>query len=67
MKCMGPKLIEARGEDPSWNSLGWWDRMRVAGGDTVVDAKDLAVVGISEIVSHLPKIYGLSAKAHQGS
>jgi lipid-A-disaccharide synthase len=35
------------------------DRMRAAGCDTVVDAKDLAVVGISEIVSHLPKIYRL--------
>jgi len=32
--------------------------MRAAGCDTVVDAKDLAVVGISEIISHLPKIYG---------
>jgi len=38
------------------------DRMRAAGCDTVVDAKDLAVVGISEIVSHLPKIYGLFHK-----
>jgi len=35
------------------------DRMRAAGCDTVVDAKDLAVVGITEIVSHLPKILGL--------
>src|ERR1700746_2682617 len=35
------------------------ERMRVAGCDTVVDAKDLAVVGITEILSHLPKIYGL--------
>ena len=33
--------------------------MRAAGCDTVVDAKDLAVVGITEILSHLPKIYGL--------
>ncbi len=38
------------------------DRMRAAGCDTVVDAKDLAVVGISEIVSHLPKIYRLFHK-----
>lgn len=38
------------------------ERMRAAGCDTVVDAKDLAVVGISEIVSHLPKIYGLFHK-----
>ncbi|MGC2185306.1 MAG: lipid-A-disaccharide synthase, partial [Terriglobales bacterium] len=34
------------------------DRMRAAGCDTVVDAKDLAVVGISEILGHLPKIWG---------
>ena len=33
--------------------------MRAAGCDTVVDTKDLAVVGITEILSHLPKILGL--------
>jgi lipid-A-disaccharide synthase len=33
--------------------------MRAAGCDTVVDAKDLAVVGITEILSHLPKILSL--------
>jgi lipid-A-disaccharide synthase len=38
------------------------DRMRAAGCDTVVDARDLAVVGISEILSHLPKIWGLFLK-----
>jgi lipid-A-disaccharide synthase len=38
------------------------DRMRAVGCDTVVDAKDLAVVGISEILSHLPKIWGLFHK-----
>jgi len=38
------------------------DRMREAGCDTVVDARDLAVVGITEILSHLPKIYGLFHK-----
>jgi len=35
------------------------ERMRAVGCDTVVDAKDLSVVGITEILSHLPKIYGL--------
>ena len=35
------------------------DRMRAAGCDTVVDARDLAVVGITEILSRLPKILGL--------
>jgi hypothetical protein len=33
--------------------------MRAVGCDTVVDTKDLSVVGITEILSHLPKIYGL--------
>ncbi len=33
--------------------------MRAAGCDTVVDAKDLAVVGITEILGRLPKILGL--------
>ena len=35
------------------------DRMRAAGCDTVIDSRDLAVVGITEILSHLPKIWGL--------
>ncbi|MGB0011554.1 MAG: lipid-A-disaccharide synthase [Candidatus Sulfotelmatobacter sp.] len=35
------------------------ERMRAAGCDTIVDAKDLSVVGITEILSHLPKIYSL--------
>jgi lipid-A-disaccharide synthase len=38
------------------------EKMRAAGCDTVVDAKDLSVVGISEILSHLPKIWGLFHK-----
>ncbi len=38
------------------------DRMRAAGCDTVVDAKDLSIVGISEILGHLPKIWGLFHK-----
>ena len=36
--------------------------MRAAGCGTVVDAKDLAVVGITEILTHLPKIWGLFRK-----
>ena len=38
------------------------ERMRAAGCATVVDAKDLSVVGITEILSHLPKIWGLFHK-----
>jgi lipid-A-disaccharide synthase len=60
----GAQLIEAlRRRDPSLEFFGvGGDSMRAAGCDTVVEAKDLAVVGISEIVSHLPKIYGLFHK-----
>ena len=60
----GAQLIEAlRCRDSSLEFFGvGGDRMRAAGCDTVVDAKHLAVVGISEIVSHLPKIYGLFHK-----
>ncbi len=36
--------------------------MRAAGCEIVVDAKDLSVVGITEILSHLPKIYRLFRK-----
>src|SRR5438874_9782514 len=38
------------------------EKMRAAGCDIVVDAKDLSVVGITEILSHLPKIWGLFRK-----
>jgi lipid-A-disaccharide synthase len=34
------------------------ERMRAAGCETVVDAKDVAVVGIVEVLTHLPGIYG---------
>ncbi len=38
------------------------DKMRAAGCEIVVDSKDLAVVGITEILAHLPKIWGLFHK-----
>ena len=34
------------------------ERMRAAGCEIVVDAKDVAVVGIVEVLTHLPGIYG---------
>jgi lipid-A-disaccharide synthase len=57
----GAQLIEAlRRRDPLLEFFGaGGERMRDAGCDTVVDANDLAVVGITEIFSHLPRIYGL--------
>lgn len=60
----GAELIEAlRRRDPSFTFFGaGGERMRAASCDIVVDAKDLAVVGITEIVSRLPKILGLYKK-----
>jgi len=57
------------GQSPATPQAGHFDffgaggeRMRAAGCEIVVDAKDLAVVGITEILSHLPKILGLYRK-----
>jgi lipid-A-disaccharide synthase len=60
----GAQLIEAlRRINPSLEFFGvGGDKMRAAGCDTVVDAKDLSVVGITEILSHLPKIWRLFHK-----
>jgi lipid-A-disaccharide synthase len=60
----GAQLIEAlRRRDPSLEFFGvGGEKMRAAGCDTVIDAKDLSVVGITEILSHLPKIWGLFHK-----
>ena len=60
----GAQLIEALYRlEPSLEFFGvGGERMRAAGCDTVVDAKDLSVVGITEILSHLPKIWGVFHK-----
>jgi hypothetical protein len=60
----GAQLIDAlRAQDPSLEFFGvGGERMRAAGCETLVDASHLAVVGISEIVSHLPKIWSLFHK-----
>jgi lipid-A-disaccharide synthase len=57
----GAQLIAAmHRRDPQIEFFGvGGERMRAAGCETVVDAKDLSVVGITEILSHLPKILGL--------
>lgn len=59
-EAYGAQLIHALrslAPDAEFFGLGA-DRMRKAGCDTVVDARDVAVVGLAEVVSHLPKIYG---------
>jgi len=57
----GAQLISAlRQLDPSLEFFGvGGDQMRAAGCEIVVDAKNLSIVGITEILSHLPKIWKL--------
>jgi len=53
-------MEELRRQEPALEFFGvGGQRMRDAGCDTVVDTNDLAVVGITEILSQLPKIYKL--------
>ncbi len=57
----GAQLIEAlHRRDPALEFFGvGGQRMRDAGCDTIIDSSHLAVVGITEILGHLSKIYGL--------
>ncbi len=59
-EAYGAQLISALRElapDAAFFGLGG-NRMRQAGCETLVDTRDVAVVGLAEVVSHLPKIYG---------
>jgi lipid-A-disaccharide synthase len=55
----GAKLIEAlRRRLPQAQFFGvGGDKMRAAGCDLVVHARDISVVGLAEVVSHLPRIW----------
>ena len=50
--------VPTRADQVSFFGVGG-ERMRAAGCETIIDARDLSVVGITEILGHLPKIYGL--------
>jgi lipid-A-disaccharide synthase len=56
----GAQLIRAlRRRNPSLEFMGvGGEHMGAAGCEIVVDAKHLAVVGMTEILAHLPRIYG---------
>jgi lipid-A-disaccharide synthase len=58
LRFAGQRIVAVPTQDVKFFGVGG-ERMRAAGCDTVVDAKDLAVVGITEILNHLPKILGL--------
>ncbi len=56
----GAQLVAAlRQREPALECFGvGGERMRAAGCRLVVEAKDIAVVGLAEVVTHLPKIWG---------
>ena len=56
----GAQLIAAlKKREPALECFGvGGERMRAAGCRLVVEAKDIAVVGLAEVVTHLPKIWG---------
>jgi lipid-A-disaccharide synthase len=56
----GAGLIEAlRRRVPASEFFGvGGERMRAAGFETIVDAHEISVVGLAEVVAHLPKIRG---------
>ncbi len=55
----GAGLIqELRRRDPSMEFVGvGGERMRAAGCRTVVDVREVAVVGLGEVVTHLPRLW----------
>ena len=56
----GAQLIEAlQRKQPGIELFGaGGERMRSAGFEATVHAKDVSVVGLTEVLTHLPKIYG---------
>jgi lipid-A-disaccharide synthase len=59
-EAYGAQLVAAlrrRVPEASFFGVGS-ERMRASGFDCVVDARDISVVGLTEVLSHLPKIYG---------
>src|SRR5512142_707877 len=59
-EAYGAQLIAAlRARMPTAEFFGvGGERMRAAGHDLIIDARQIAVVGLAEVVTHLPKIYG---------
>jgi lipid-A-disaccharide synthase len=51
------KQLAAAGQAASFFGMGG-ERMRAAGLDSVVRAEEMAVMGFTEVVRHLPHIYG---------
>jgi lipid-A-disaccharide synthase len=51
-----PELKKVLGNETEFFGVGG-ERMRAAGCETVVDSKVVAVLGITEVIRHIPRIY----------
>jgi lipid-A-disaccharide synthase len=51
-----PELRDALGEQTKFFGVGG-ERMRAAGCEIIVDSQRVAVVGITEVIKHIPRIY----------
>ncbi|WP_420237649.1 lipid-A-disaccharide synthase [Telmatobacter bradus] len=51
------RKLRAAGQEPRFFGMGG-ERMAAAGLERVVRAEDVAVMGLTEVVRHLPRIYG---------
>ena len=58
------RQLAASGKSPQFFGMGG-DRMVAAGLDRVVRSEDMAVMGITEVIRHLPRIYGEYSKLRQ--
>jgi len=58
------RQLAASGRPPEFFGMGG-DRMVAAGLDRVVRSEDMAVMGITEVIRHLPRIYGEFSKLRQ--
>ncbi|MBI2682598.1 MAG: lipid-A-disaccharide synthase [Acidobacteriales bacterium] len=61
-EAYGAQLIEALRRSSPTSAFEFFgmggEKMRAAGFDPVIDSKDVAIVGLAEVVKHLPGIYG---------
>lgn len=55
----GQLLAALRRRAPDAEAFGvGGERLRAAGGELTINARDVSVVGLAEVVSHLPRIWG---------
>lgn len=55
----GALIAELRRRHPEWRCFGCGgEHLRAAGSELLLDSRELSVLGLAEVVRHLPRIYG---------